>query len=105
MIKLIVFDLRKTLAYRDAGYDSTYEMVKQTGIAMSEEELTKIFEQTLQTRKREDKYGAYKSFCKKLGLLTTKANIELLLELRDYAESKSKLYPHTIAMLKQLKKL
>ena len=30
-----------------------------------------------------------------------KTNIELLLGLRDYTESQSKLYPDTIPMLKQ----
>ena len=46
----------------------------------------------------------YKNFCKNLGLETTKDNINLLIEIRDKEEKKTKLYAHTIQMLKKLRK-
>lgn len=40
-----------------------------------------------------------------MGLSITEDNVNLLINIRDYAESQSKLYLYTIPMLKQLRKL
>lgn len=105
MIKLIIFDLWQTLAYRDVEKGSTTQMLEQTWLSIPKKDFVKIFENSLQTKKRSNKYEAYENLCKNMGLQTTKDNIDLLMNIRDYAESKAKEYPHTIWMLSQLKKL
>ncbi|HLD49006.1 MAG TPA: HAD-IA family hydrolase [archaeon] len=103
MIKLIIFDLWQTLAYRDVEYSTTSKMLEETGISIPKEKFVKIFEESLQTKKWESKFEAYKSLCKNMGLKTTKDMIKLLMSIRDKAESETKLYSHTIFMLKQLR--
>ncbi|PZM86402.1 MAG: hypothetical protein DLD55_05750 [candidate division SR1 bacterium] len=105
MIKLIIFDLRKTLAYRDVEKSSTTQMLEQTGSSLPKKDFVKIFENSVQTKKRTNKYEAYENLCKNMGLPMTKDNVNLLMNIRDYAESQSKLYLYTIPMLKQLRKL
>ncbi len=105
MIKLIIFDLWQTLAYRDEEKDSITQMLEQTWLSIPKKDFVKIFENSIQTQKRSNKYEAYENLCKNMGLQTTKDNIDLLMNIRDYAESKTKEYPHTIWMLSQLKKL
>ena len=105
MIKLIIFDLWQTLAYRDVEKGSTTQMLEQTWSSLPKKDFVKIFENSVQTQKRSNKYEAYENLCKNMGLQTTKDNIDLLMNIRDYAESKAKEYPHTIWMLSQLKKL
>lgn len=105
MIKLIIFDLRKTLAYRDVEKSSTTQMLEQTWASLPKKDFVKIFENSVQTKKRTNKYEAYENLCKNMGLPMTKDNMNLLINIRDYAESQSKLYLHTIPMLKQLRKL
>jgi putative hydrolase of the HAD superfamily len=103
MIKLIIFDLWQTLAYRDIEYSTTSEMLKQTGANIPKEEFIKIFESSLQTKKWNSKFEAYENLCKNMGLETTSENVNLLMQIRDKAEEETKLFPHTIQMLKQLK--
>lgn len=43
-IKLIIFDLWKTLAYRDVKRAAHLQMLDVTGIKMSEKKMRKIFE-------------------------------------------------------------
>lgn len=105
MIKLIIFDLRKTLAYRDVEKSSTTQMLEQTWSSLPKKDFVKIFENSVQTKKRTNKYEAYENLCKNMGLPMTKDNVNLLMNIRDYAESQSKLYLYTIPMLKQLRKL
>lgn len=105
MIKLIIFDLRKTLAYRDVEKSSTTQILEQTWASLPKKDFVKIFENSVQTKKRTNKYEAYENLCKNMGLPMTKDNMNLLINIRDYAESQSKLYLHTIPMLKQLRKL
>lgn len=104
MIKLIVFDLWQTLAYRDVEYSTTSEMLKQTGVKIQKEKFVKIFEESIQTKKWDSKFEAYQNLCKNMGLETTEENINLLMEIRDKAEAETKLYLHTIPLLKQLRK-
>lgn len=105
MIKLIIFDLRKTLAYRDVEKSSTTQMLEQTWSSLPKKDFVKIFENSVQTKKRTNKYEAYENLCKNMGLSITEDNVNLLINIRDYAESQSKLYLYTIPMLKQLRKL
>jgi len=104
MIKLIVFDLWRTLAYRDAGYSSTSRMLEKTGVKIPKDKFLKIFEESLQTKKWKSKFEAYKNLCKNMGLETTEKNVNLLMSIRDKAEAKTKLYPHTIPILQQLRR-
>ncbi len=105
MIKLIIFDLRKTLAYRDVDYSSTSKILEETGVCIPKEEFVKLFESSLQTKKWNDKYEAYKNLCKNMGLVATEENVKLIMEIRDHAEAHTKLYSHTLEMLKRLREL
>ena len=102
MIKLIVFDLWQTLAYRDAE-STTSEMLKKTGVKIPKDKFVKIFEKSIQTKKWRSKFRAYKNLCGNMGLEITNSNINLLRNIRDKAEAKTKLYVHSIPMLKQLR--
>lgn len=103
MIRLIIFDLWQTLAYRDVEYSTTSMMLEKTKANIPKDKFVKIFEESLQTKKWKSKFEAYKNLCKNMGLETTEQNIKLLMDIRDKAEEETKLYPHTISMLKQLR--
>jgi len=104
MIKLVVFDLWQTLAYREASYRITSEILKKFHPHLSKKRLVKVFEESVQTKKWKSEYKAFEKLCKDLEIGTSKETVRLLMSLRDYANSKTKLYPHTLPMLKQLKK-
>lgn len=104
MIKLILFDLWKTLAYRDVDYSTTSKILEKTGINIPRKKLVKIFEKSVQTKKWTSKYEAYKNLCKNINLENTKQNVNLLMGIRDKAEEGTKLYSHTLSMIKKLKK-
>jgi HAD superfamily hydrolase (TIGR01549 family) len=103
MIKLIIFDLWQTLAYRKTKQGSTSKMLEVTKVNIPKDKFVKIFEKSLQTRKWRKEYLAYKLLCKNMGLKTTKENVELLMNMRKNAENKAKLYGYSIKLLKQLK--
>ena len=104
MIKLICFDLWQTLVYRDVNYSTISKMLEKTKLNIPKDKFVKIFENSLQLRKWKSKFEAYENLCKNMRLETTEQNIKLLMEIRDKAEEETKLYPHTIPMLKQLRK-
>jgi len=104
MIKLIIFDLWKTLAFRDVKYSSTTKMLEVTKVNIPKDKFVKIFEESLQTKKWRKEHLAYKFLCKNMGLKTTKENIELLMKIRKDAEKKTKLFKYSIKLLKQLQK-
>jgi len=104
MIKLIIFDLWKTLAYKDVHDSSLKEMLKLTGVKIPKSKFVKIFEESVQTKKWKSEFAAYKNLCDHMGIEHTKENVNLLMKIRDKAEAKAKLFPHTISMLKQLRK-
>lgn len=104
MIKLIIFDLWQTLAYRDVKYSTTSKMLEKTGAKILKEKFVKMFEESIQTKRWNSRFEAYKSLCKNMKIAITPENINLLIDIRDKAESETKLYPHTISMLKQLRK-
>lgn len=103
MIKLIVFDIRKTIAYRDLPENSSKAIRKTIKSQIPYPEFVKIFENSLQTKKRDSKYDAYANLCKNIKLPVTDGNVNLLMSMRDDAENQTKEYEHTIPMLKQLK--
>ncbi|MFH1326692.1 MAG: HAD family hydrolase [archaeon] len=102
-IKLIIFDLWQTLAYRDCKSTSS-EIIKKMKLKVSQEKFIKTFEKSIQTKKWTSKYKAYENLCKNIGLKTTEKNVSALMNIRDKAEAKTKLYPHTIKILEALKK-
>jgi len=103
MIKLIIFDLWQTLAYRDVGYSTTSAMLEKTKAGIPKKKFIKIFEKSIQTKKWRSKFRAYENLCRNMGLEPTKKNISLLMRIRDKAERETKLYPHTFPMLKKLR--
>lgn len=103
MIKLIVFDLWKTLAYRDVPEESAKTMLRLTNSKIPYPEFVKIFENSLQTKKWTSKYDAYTNLCKNMNLPITEENVQLLISIRDNAENRTKEFEHTIPMLRQLK--
>lgn len=106
MIKLIVFDLWQTLAYRKGDYHhrATYKMLKETRANIPMKNFVKVFEKSVQRKRWKSKFEAYKNLCRNMGVETTKHNVNLLLNIRDKAEAQTTLYAHTIPMLKQLRK-
>lgn len=104
MIRLVAFDLWKTLAYRDVGYSTTERILEETGAKIPKERFVKIFEESLQLRRWRSKIGAYRNLCTRMGLKPTRKNVNLLIGIRDAAESGARLYPFTIPMLKRLKR-
>ena len=66
MIKLIAFDLRNTLAYRDIPEKRTVTMQNALHLTMPHDEFVKFYVLSLQTRRRESKFDAYEFFCKAL---------------------------------------
>ena len=103
MIKLIIFDLWQTLAYRDVDYSTTSKMLEETRVEIAKDKFVKIFEKSIQTKKWNSKFEAYKNLCQNMDLETNEKNINLLIKIRDKAEAETKLYSHTISMLKQLR--
>ena len=103
MIKLIIFDLWKTLAYRDVPEGSAKTMLRVTNSKIPYPEFVKIFENSLQTKKWKSKFDAYANLCKNMNLPVTEENVQLLMSIRDNAENHTKEFKHTISMLKQLK--
>ena len=103
MIKLIAFDIWKTLAYRDLPENSSKTIRKTIKSQIPYPEFVKIFENSLQTKKWDSKYDAYANLCKNIKLPVTDENVNLLMSMRDDAENQTKEYEHTTPMLKQLK--
>jgi hypothetical protein len=103
MIKLIVFDIWQTLAYRDLPENSSKTIRKTIKSQIPYPEFVKIFENSLQTKKWNSKFDPYANLCKNINLPVTDVNVNFLMSIRDYAESKTKEYEYTIPMLKQLK--
>ena len=66
MIKLIVFDLRKTLAYRDIPEERSLTMQNALHLDIPHDEFVEFYECSLQTRKWESRLDAYTYFCKAL---------------------------------------
>ena len=105
MIKLIIFDLWKTLAYRDIPEDRTVTMQNAMHLDIPHPEFVKLYEESLQTKKRDSKFDAYAHLCDVIWLPATEERVEILIWIAEHAEKRAKAYSHTISMLKQLKKL
>lgn len=106
-IKLIVFDLWHTLAYKagDKNHSSLREMKKKTGINIPLNDFIDIFERVIQTKKWDNEREAYSSLCRVLKIRPTDKNISFLVEARNKVIKKPKLYVNSIPMIKKLKKL
>ena len=104
MVKVIIFDLWKTLAYKDLGNETVSTIKKRFCLKESHESLRKKFESALQTRKWKNKYSAYKFLAKKLGIKTTEENVNWLMINRDSRERKVRLYKYVIPLLRYLRK-
>jgi HAD superfamily hydrolase (TIGR01549 family) len=103
MIKFVIFDLWQTLAYRDAKYGTAIQILKAAQVKLPKTKAIKIFEQSLQLKKWKSKKQAYTNLCKNIGLKITNQNIDWLMNMRDYAEARTKLYPYATTLLKKLK--
>ena len=66
MIKLIVFDLRDTLAYIDVPEKRTVTMQKALHSNIPHPEFVRFYECSLQTREWKSRSNAYAYFCKAL---------------------------------------
>jgi len=105
-IKLVVFDLWKTLAYKNGNYKHypLRMMLKKTNTKIRLKDFVKIYENSIQLKKWDSKYEAYKNLCKNMGVEPNKKNINLFISLREAVELRTKIYVHVIPMLKKLKK-
>lgn len=104
MIKLIIFDLWNTLAYKDKNNNSVATIAKEFGLRLAHRKLVKIFENSLQTKKWKSEYSAYRNLCRNFGIEESKVNVEELMRIRETREGKAKLYVYVIPMLKSLRK-
>ena len=104
MIKLICFDLWQTLVYRNVDYQTVPMIAKLSKSKLSKKELVKKFESSIQTKKWKSEYKMFENLAKNLGIGTNKEKVNLMMDLRDYADSKTKLYSHVLPMLGKLKK-
>ncbi|MEM4366737.1 MAG: HAD family hydrolase [Candidatus Anstonellales archaeon] len=102
MIKLVAFDLWRTLAYRDYPGGTFARICNETGINIGRKEYNRIYEETMQKRIWNSKEEAYASLCRGLGI--NEENSKKIMQIRDEAESKAKLFPHVLPMLAQLRK-
>ena len=78
-------------------------MLEATKVDISKDKFVKIFENSVQTKPWKSKYAAYREFCKNLGLPITSKNVKLLVDIRNYAETKTREYKYSVPMLKKLK--
>lgn len=104
MIKLIIFDFWNTLCYRQSWPSTSRVMLKRTCSKIPKNKFTKIFENSVQRKKWKTPFAAYTNLCKNMDIKTTKENIDILLDVRKKAESKTKAYAYAIPLLKQLRK-
>jgi HAD superfamily hydrolase (TIGR01549 family) len=103
MIKLIVFDLWKTLVYKDVPHSTVNKIREEMGLKIDGKRFMKDFERVVETKKWESRYEAYKALCEETDIETTDENINKIMHIRDSAELKTLTFPHTVSMLKQLK--
>ena len=106
-IKLIVFDLWRTLAYKRGDYNhvSLREMIDKTECKIPLKRFGDIFEESVQTKKWENEHDAYRNMCKNIKIEPTYGNIKALINARHKVEIGAEFYVHVIPMLKKLKKL
>ncbi len=100
MIKLIAFDLWKTLVHKEA---STKKMLEKTGSNIPHEKFVKIFEESVETEMWKSEYEAYKNLCGRMDVELTDYNIDLLRKIRSEAEDNLKIYDHSVPMVKKLR--
>ncbi|MBR9705424.1 HAD-IIIA family hydrolase [Candidatus Pacearchaeota archaeon] len=103
-VKLVVFDLWHTLAYRKTKLSSLNIIAKKFNLNFLWRHYVDIFEESTQTKKYKTKREAYSNFLKNLHLPVTNKNVDYVIKLRTDLEAKSALYPHVIPMLRKLKK-
>ena len=106
MIKLVIFDLWQTLAYKKglSRHYSARKILKETGSKIPLLEFVGIFEEALQRKKWRSKYEAYQNLCKEMGLEANNENVSLIMDIRDGAEERTAVYSYVIPMLIKLKK-
>jgi len=102
MIKLVIFDLWKTLAI--SGYKSITEgIIKTLDLKIEKETARKIYEQSVQTRKYNSETESYEQLCLSFKVKPTAKIISELTTLFNEKHKSPILFPHTLNMLKQLK--
>ena len=104
MIKLICFDLWQTLVYRDVNYQTVPTMAKLAKSKLSKKELVKRFESSIQTKKWKSEYKMFENLAKNIGIGIDEEKVKLLMDLRDHADSKTKLYSYVLPTLRKLKR-
>jgi len=66
--------------------------------------MVRVFEYSVQTRKWKSKQRAYENFCRKIGIGTDRKDVGTMTEIADVADESMKEFPHTIGMLKGIRK-
>jgi putative hydrolase of the HAD superfamily len=103
MIKLVVFDLWKTLVYKDVPHSTVAKIHEEMELEVDLKSFTKNFERIVETKGWDSKYDAYKALCEGTDIEATDENVDKIIHIRDSAELKTLAFPHTVPMLKQLK--
>ena len=102
MIKLVVFDLWRTLAYKDVANDAYTAIARDVLPHSRIGEFKKTFEQVIQTRRWISKAEAYKALLCRLGVESSQASVAMLATAMDSIEAKARLFPHTMPLLCEL---
>ncbi|MFA4937337.1 MAG: HAD family hydrolase [Patescibacteria group bacterium] len=105
MIKLVIFDLWQTLAYRRVPYSTTHRILQVTKSLIPHKKFVKIFERSLQLKPWRSEYSAYTNLCQAMKMTVTANLVRKIMDLRKAAEAQTKLYFYSVPLLKQLKNL
>lgn len=103
MVKLVAFDLWKTLAEKPF---STAEAIRKEFCAHSSlrhRYFLKLFEEVTQTTEWQSREEMAESLLRKLGSEPSESNIARVIGIMEEAEGKFFVYPHVVPMLRALK--
>ena len=79
-------------------------MAKLAKSKLSKKELVKRFESSIQTKKWKSEYKMFENLAKNIGIGIDEEKVKLLMDLRDHADSKTKLYSYVLPTLRKLKR-
>jgi len=102
MIKLIIFDLWKTLA-TTKNQSMVQTIISTFNLDMEKKEVKKIYETTYQTKEWNSKNDASSELCKNMGISSSKENVHKFEEVLNSSLKNVELFPHTLPMLNKLK--
>lgn len=105
MIKLIAFDFLGTLAIKkNPFFNFTQEIKQQLNIKLSEQEIYKIYQETVQNKYWETQADAFTELARKFKISPTKENIVKMIGIRNQPENSFLVFDFVYPLLEKLKK-